>query len=99
MVGFESIFEKRLCLGKLCNGSRFVRTYTKCWTFENILCFEKYVFFKCLVFVLKMSKDVCFENEQATKNISTYSKSLCSSPPPLDVFILPLIGKKLYLWM
>ena len=40
-----------------------------------------------------------FEDEQATKNVSTYSKSLCSFPPPLDVVIFPLIGKKFYLWM
>ena len=53
---FESIFEKRICLGKLCNGSRLIRTYTKCWTFENISCFESVWCVFARMFVLKVSK-------------------------------------------
>ena len=80
MVVFEIFLKMRLRLGKLCNGSRLVRMYIKCWTFENISCFESV----CCVFVLKVSKDVRFESEKATKNVSTYSKVFVH-------FFLPLI--------
>ena len=54
------------------------------------------MFGKCLiilkVFVLKMSKDVYFESEQATRNNIPTQKSLFISS-------FPLIGKKPYLWM
>ena len=64
--------------------------YIKCWTFENISCFENVWCVFERMFVLKMSKQ-----------LRTFlpHKSICSLPPPLDVAILPLIGKKLYLWM
>ena len=60
----------------------FVRTYTKCWSFKNISCLENVskVFLKVLVFVLKISKDIWFENEQANrKNIPTQKSLFISS--------------------
>ena len=55
LCGFWKYFlKRRFRLGKLCNGSRFVRTCTKCWTFENISwCLS----WKC-VFVLKVRKQL-----------------------------------------
>ena len=54
VVGFESIFEKRLRLGKLCNDSRLYKNAYKVLDFfENILCFES---------VWCVLKKVCFED-------------------------------------
>ena len=63
-MGFESIFEKCLHLGKLCNDSRLYKNVYKVLDFwkyfmESVGAFEK-------VFVL--------EDEQETRNVSTYSK-------------------------
>ena len=91
MVVFESIFEKRLRLGKLCNGSRFVRTYTKCWTFENISCFESVWCVFVRMFVLKVSKQL--------RTFLPTQKSFIHFLLSFDIAILPLIGKKPYLWM
>ena len=46
-VVFESILKRRHRLGKLYNGSRLIRTYTKCWTFLKIFHVLK-VFGVCL---------------------------------------------------
>ena len=99
MVGFESIFEKRLRLGKLCNGSHLYKNSYNVLDFLKIfhvlkvfgVCFESVW---CLFY-----KDVCFESEQATKNVSTYSKFFCLFLISFDISILPWIGKKPYLWM
>ena len=71
VVNFESFFEKRLRLGKLCNDSRFGKNVYK------VLNFWKYLNGKCWCI---WKKCLCFEYEQATKNVSTYSKVFCSSP-------------------
>ena len=89
VVVFESIFEKRLRLGKLCNDSRLYKNVYKVLDFwkylmESVGAFEK-------VFV--------FEDEQATRKILLYSKVFCSFLSSFDITILPLIGKKPYLWM
>ena len=58
---FESIFEMRLRLGKLCNDSRLYKNVYK------VLDFWKYFIESVGAF-----KKVCmFEDEQATKNVST----------------------------
>ena len=48
VIGFECIFEKCLCLGKLCNDSPLYNNVYKVLTFENIslkvLVFERYLF-------------------------------------------------------
>ena len=64
VVGFESIFEKLLRLGKLCNDSRLYKNVYK------VLDFWKY-FMKS---VGAFKKVFMFEDEKATKNVSTYSK-------------------------
>ena len=90
VIGFESIFEKSLRLGELCNDSRLYKDVYKVLTFENIS-FESVGVF-----------ERCFENgcEQASHyEHPTYSKGLCSFPPPLDVVILPLIDKNPHRWM
>ena len=53
VVGFESIFEKRLRLGKLCNDSRLYKNVYKVFDFlkifhESIGVFEICLFSKCL---------------------------------------------------
>ena len=55
---FENILKRRLCLGKLCNGSRLIRTYTKFCTFENISCFESVWCVFARMFILKVSKQL-----------------------------------------
>ena len=89
MIGFESIFEKCLHLGELCNDSRLYKNVCKVLTFENISFESVGVFGRCF-------EDGC---EQATMNILPTQKGLSSFPPPLDVVILPLIDKNPYHWM
>ena len=69
VVGFESIFEKRLRLGKLCNDSRLYKNAYKVLGFLKIFHVLKVfdVFEK--MFVLKM------DWEQATKNVLPTQKS------------------------
>ena len=55
-----------------------MRTYTKCWAFENISCLENVlkVFLKVLGVCFEKSKDVCFEDEQETRTNLPTQKSL-----------------------
>ena len=64
-MGFESIFEKCLRLGKLCNDSHIYKNAYKVLTLENIS-FESVGVF-----------EICFENgcEQATMNVLLLKKS------------------------
>ena len=89
MVGFESIFEKRIRLGKLCNDSRLYNNVYK------VLEFWKYF----MESVGALEKVFVFEDEKATRNILPYSKAFCSFLSSFSIAILPLIGKKPYLWM
>ena len=64
-----------------------IRMRTKCLTFANVSIESVGVkrFFSC---------------EQARNyEHPTYSRGLCSFPPPLDVSILPLIDKEPHRWM
>ena len=88
VICFESTFEKCLCLGELCNDSRLYKNVYKVLTFENIL-------WKVLVCFKDVLKFLWASNYEH----STYSKSLCFFPPPLDNVILPLVSKKPYHWM
>ena len=64
------------------------------------VCFESvWRVFVLKVFVLKVSKDVCFESEQATTNVLPTKKVFVHFLLSFDIAILPLIGKKPYLWM
>ena len=79
VVIFESVFEKRLCLGKVCNDSRLYKNAYK------ELCLLK--MFQLKVFGVK---NVFIVSKRATRSESTHSKGLrCSFPPPLDVVISP----------
>ena len=82
-----------------------VGMYTKCWTFENISCFESLflkefgvlkVFFVLKVFVLKVF--VLKMTKQLRTSLPTQN-SFVHFLLSFDISILPLIGKKPYLWM
>ena len=66
MIVFESIFEKCLHLGELCKDSRLYKNVYKVLDFLKI--------FHVLKVFGVFEKMFCFEDEQATKNVSTYSK-------------------------
>ena len=78
-MGFESIFEKRLRLGKLCNDSRLYKNAYKVLDFWKIFHVLKvFDVFEKMFVCLKM------DCEQATKNVLPTQKSFVH-------FFLPLV--------
>ena len=77
MVGFESIFEKFLCLGELCNDSRLYKNAYKVFDFLKIFHVLKVFSIFEKMFNLKM------DCEQATKNILPTQNSFVHFSLPL----------------
>ena len=69
MIGIESIFEKCLCLGELCNGYHLYKNAYKVLTFENISIESVGVF-------VSVSAEMVLVCEQATTSVLPTQKVL-----------------------